>query len=124
VLPATATTAPTPCPGTNDSAFVADVNIPDGTHFAPGTAFTKTWRLRNDGECPWTTAYQLRNIGGDPMGGAPTNLTAEVPPGGTIEISVALVAPASNGTHVSRWQLHTPDGTPFGTRPYVEIIVP
>ena len=25
--------------------FVADVTIPDGTNFAAGTAFTKTWRL-------------------------------------------------------------------------------
>ncbi|MCC6190911.1 MAG: hypothetical protein IT318_17970 [Anaerolineales bacterium] len=122
--PATATVAPTPCQGTNDSAFVADVSVPDGTHFAPGTSFTKTWRLRNDGECPWTTGYQLRPIGGDVMGGVPSNLTAVVPPGGTVDVSVALTAPASNGTHTGRWQLHGPDGTPFGTRPFVEVIVP
>ncbi len=118
------TTAAPPCTGENDSEFVSDVNVPDGTHFAAGTAFNKTWRLRNDGDCTWTTAYQIRHVGDNAMGGAPTNLLNEVPPGATIDITVALVAPAANGTHISRWQLHTPDGTPFGTRPYVEIIVP
>jgi hypothetical protein len=115
---------PTPCAGTNDSEFVADVNVPDGTHFAPGTAFTKTWQLRNDGECAWTVAYQLRPIGGELMGGTPVSLTAEVPPGETAEISVLLTAPAANGTYRGNWQLHSPDGTPFGARPFVEIIVP
>jgi hypothetical protein len=122
--PVEATSTPTPCLGTNDSAFVSDVNVPDGTHLSPGEAFTKTWRLRNDGDCTWTTAYQLRHIGDEAMAGAPTNLGASVPPGGTIDVSVALVAPGSNGTHISRWQLHSPEGTPFGARPYVEIIVP
>ena len=33
--------------------FVADVTIPDNTVIAPGTTFTKTWRVRNDGNCTW-----------------------------------------------------------------------
>src|SRR5512143_3278895 len=35
--------------------FVADVTVPDGTSYAPGTTFTKTWRLKNIGSCTWTT---------------------------------------------------------------------
>ena len=31
--------------------FIADVTIPDGTHFTPGAAFKKTWRIRNIGTC-------------------------------------------------------------------------
>jgi len=122
--PTTVPPSATPCPGANDAEFVADVTVPDGTHFSPGAAFTKTWRLRNDGECPWTAAYTLRHIGGEVMGGTPVTLTAEVPPGATAEISVALVAPSANGTHRGSWQLHDADGTPFGARPFVEIIVP
>jgi hypothetical protein len=124
-IPATPTAPPpTPCPGANDSEFVSDITIPDGTHFAPGAAFTKTWRLRNDGECAWTAAYELRPVGGELMGGAPVSLTAEVPPGESLDISVPLVAPPTNGTHRGSWQLHSPAGEPFGARPYVEIIVP
>ena len=26
--------------------FVADVTVPDGTSYVPGTAFQKTWRLK------------------------------------------------------------------------------
>ena len=35
--------------------FVADVTIPDGTNFAPNTAFKKTWRLKNIGTCAWNS---------------------------------------------------------------------
>jgi hypothetical protein len=47
------TLTPVPC---DRAAFVADVTVPDGTNFAPGTTFVKTWRLKNNGSCTWTTA--------------------------------------------------------------------
>lgn len=125
--PPAATTAPaplaTPCPN-NDSEFVTDVNVPDGTHFAGGTTFNKTWRLRNDGECTWTTAYQLRYVEGAAMGGATVNLTAPVPPGATTDITVVFTAPTTNGSYTSRWQLFSDTGVAFGTKPYVQISVP
>ena len=34
----------------DEAAYVADVTIPDDTIVAPGTAFLKTWRVRNEGE--------------------------------------------------------------------------
>jgi hypothetical protein len=128
----TATSPPTPQPSDtpepepceDHSTFVSDVNVPDGTHFAPGTAFVKTWRLNNSGDCTWTTDYQLRHISGNAMGAAVVNLPHNVPPGANVDISVSLVAPASNGTHRGQFQLHSPSGEPFGTRPFVEIIVP
>lgn len=125
----TATTAPTslpvptPCPK-DDSDFVTDVNIPDGTHFAPGAAFNKTWRLRNSGPCTWTTDYEIRFETGEPMSGVPVNLPGIVAPGATVDITVAFIAPAAAGTHRSDWRLYSPGGTPFGTVPYVEIKVP
>ena len=48
--------------------FVSDLTAPDGATFAPGTAFTKTWRLKNIGTCTWTTAYHLVWVGGDTLG--------------------------------------------------------
>jgi len=34
-------------PSCNWAQFVTDVTVPDGTYLAPGTTFTKTWRLKN-----------------------------------------------------------------------------
>jgi next-to-BRCA1 protein 1 len=117
------TIPPTPC-APDDSDFVSDVNVPDGTHVKPGAAFTKTWRLRNSGQCAWTTAYTLRNVGGEIMGGTTINVPNGVPPGATVDLSVAFVAPSSPGKHISRWQMFTPDGAAFGTKPFVQIMVP
>ncbi|PIU90073.1 MAG: hypothetical protein COS63_04110, partial [Anaerolineae bacterium CG06_land_8_20_14_3_00_57_67] len=44
--------------------FVADITVPDGASFAPGAAFTKTWRLKNIGTCTWTTSYALVFVSG------------------------------------------------------------
>jgi hypothetical protein len=103
---------------------VTDVTVPDGTHFAPGAAFNKTWRLRNSGPCTWTTEYQFRFSGGEDMGGASVNLAGVVAPGATVDITVAFVAPAGTGTHRGTWRMFSPGGTAFGTEPYVEIKVP
>jgi hypothetical protein len=119
----TLTPAPTACPS-DDSNFVTDVSVPDGTRFAPGAAFNKTWRLRNSGPCTWNTGYQLRFVSGEQMGGASVNLTGVVAPGATVDITVALVAPASAGTYRGVWRMYSPGGTTFGTEPYVEIRVP
>ena len=124
VVVASPTPAVSPTPCENDSAFVADVNVPDGTHFAQGAAFNKTWRLRNDGFCTWTTAYTLRHVSGEGMGGATITLPNVVPAGATVDLTVALTAPARNGTFTGQWQLHGPDGAPFGTKPFVQIVVP
>jgi len=109
----------------NDSEFVLDVNVPDGTHLAPGASFTKTWRLRNSGTCTWDASYRLNFIAGERMDGPESMAIGQtVLPGEQVDISVVLVAPQANGTYHGRWQLVAPDGTGFGARPYVEIVVP
>jgi hypothetical protein len=45
-------------------------------------------------------------------------------PGEEIELSVTLISPSEEGTYLGQWQLFAPDGTPFGTAPYVAIQVP
>ena len=126
-LPPTDTPAPTETTqacATLKADFVADVNVPDGTHEAAGKAFQKTWRLRNSSDCAWTTDYTLRNVSGEVMGGQTINLPNGVPPGATVDLTVSFVAPSNPGTHKSSWQLFTPDGVAFGTKPYVQIVVP
>ena len=60
LVPAGATVGHASAATTCDWAqFITDATVPDGTSFAPGTAFRKTWRLRNIGTCTWTTGYSL-----------------------------------------------------------------
>jgi hypothetical protein len=54
--------------GKLDSRFVEDVTIKDGTEMAPGTRFTKVWRLRNSGKIPWGPNTKLVHVGGDELG--------------------------------------------------------
>lgn len=109
----------------DDSEFVSDVTVPDGTHLAPGRFTIKTWRLRNTGTCTWDGSYRFTFLSGDRMSGprhAP--LEQSVPPGMEVELSVGLVAPEAPGTYRGSWTLFAPNGTPFGTRAFVHIQVP
>jgi hypothetical protein len=108
-----------------DAEFVSDVTVPDGTHLAPNALFQKTWRVRNTGTCAWDASYRLTFLSGHRMFGprsAPLGDTVQ--PGEEVDVSVMLIAPADAGTYQGQWQLFAPDGTPFGTRPYVLIMVP
>ncbi len=114
-VPATAapTVAPTPVPtshGCSDSAaFVSDVSIPDNLQVAPGTAFTKTWRLRNTGTCTWNGQYRVSYISGTTMSQQPSyyfmGLDGRVQPGQTVDVSVGMTAPMQNGSYASYWGL-------------------
>jgi fibronectin type 3 domain-containing protein len=106
---------PPPGPGCDRAAFVTDVTVPDGTVFAPGEAFVKTWRLKNVGTCTWTTSYKLVFISGEQMGGPSSqNLPTSVPPGGTVDVSVNLTAPASPGTYNGFWKFENASSQKFG----------
>ena len=95
--------------------FVSDLTAPDGSSFAPGTGFTKTWRLMNVGSCTWTTAYNLVWSGGDSLG-APLSVTlpVEVPPGQMVDVSVALTAPAAAGHYRASFKISNASGGQFG----------
>ncbi len=138
--PATPTPIPTPTPETTpttatmtsssascsspDAAFVADVTVPDGTQFSPGESFGKTWRLRNDGDCPWGEGYKLVFVSGAQMGAPASQAVPDTPPGGTADITVSMVAPAQGGTYVGKWRMMDANGNRFGTLVFVQIVVP
>lgn len=106
----------TPPPAACDRAqFVADVTIPDGTAFAPGATFSKTWRLKNVGTCTWTTSYSLVFDTGEKMGGADSvNLSKSVAPGQTVDVSINLTAPSAAGTYRGYWKFANANGVRFG----------
>ncbi len=125
-IPPTPTNTPIPC---DRAHFVKDVTIPDNTEIAAGSTFVKTWRIENNGSCTWTSAYSLVFYNGDQMSGPNSaQLTnGTVPPGGEIDISVTLIAPASTGTYKGNWRLRNASGNIFGIGPnadqsfYVQI---
>lgn len=97
------------------ASFVADVTIPDGTSFAPGTSFTKTWRLKNDGTCTWSTSYKMVFFSGDSMDGpASAALPNTVNPGQTVDLSVTLKAPVAPKEYTGNWKLENASGVKFG----------
>ena len=120
----TPTNTPVPC---NLARFITDVTIPDNTTIAASQAFTKVWRLLNIGTCTWTSAYTVSLLDGDGMGvsaGYSQSLTnVPIPPGGTVDISVNLIAPASTGTYTGKWSIREPGGQTFITHFIVVIKV-
>src|SRR4029078_37386 len=80
--------------------FITDVTVPDGTNYAAGETFTKTWRIKNIGTCSWTPSYTLFFSNGASMNGPSTvALTGNVNPGQSVDLSVSLTAPAAAGEY-------------------------
>jgi hypothetical protein len=107
----------------NSSKYVEDLTVPDDTRIAAGARFEKTWRVRNDGTCPWGEGYALAFAEGEQMSGPDRTSIAETDPEEETDISVTLVAPDKPGTHRSDWRLSGPDGEIFGAKLYAQIIV-
>lgn len=108
---------------------VQDITAPDNTVFKPGESFTKTWRLTNGGAATWTPDFSVVYVSGDKMGATTVTLGRSVAPNQTIDVSVNLVAPATNGTYKGNFMLQTNGGKSFGvgatgTSPFwVKIVV-
>ena len=112
-------------PVTGDNAqFVLDVTVPDGSDYAPGASFTKTWRIKNTGTTTWSTDFKLTFVSGTQMGAAASvAVPNSVAPGATVDISVAMVAPTTTGNYKGYWRMANAAGTPFGDQIYVDIDV-
>ena len=92
-----------------------DVTIPDGTVFAPGETFTKTWRLENVGSCTWTYFYGLTFFSGNSLNAMQMNLfTQKVESGDEVDLSVEMQAPQIPGVYQSNWMLSNAEGELFG----------
>src|SRR5688500_9586931 len=109
------------------AGFVSDVDL---NRVSSGATFKATWLFTNRGTTTWGSQYRLAytltphaetaNNPRSPMAaqsswaitdiGAP----AEVRPGETMSLTLALTAPTEPGTHATNWQLQAPDGQRFG----------
>ncbi|MBN1771080.1 MAG: hypothetical protein JXB32_07465 [Deltaproteobacteria bacterium] len=120
-------TPPPTCSGTDGATFVGET-IDDGTHFAAGAAFTKTWTLRNSGTSTWTRDcnHLLAFDGGEQFGAADQTRLPDgtsVAPGGSYTWSVPMTAPSTAGTYRGYWKMDRYGTARFGERVWVEIVV-
>ncbi|NLC13269.1 MAG: hypothetical protein GX768_04420 [Chloroflexi bacterium] len=117
----TITTTAEPC--TISAVLIGDVTIPAGTVLKPGQAFTKTWRVQNNGTCEWKD-YKLVYVRGSRMGGnSPSSLRA-IQPGETFDLSLEMTAPSYHGPYEGVWQIQTEKGSLIGLELKVVIGIP
>lgn len=133
--PLTATSSLTPIPPSftpviinpvyrcQDSEFVKDVTIPDGTVLSPGQVFVKTWKFLNNGNCAWRSDFSIVFLRGDRMRGSDAEIGREVAMDRRLEVSVTMVAPSQPGRYHAHWQLADRHGYPFGDIVTVDIMV-
>jgi hypothetical protein len=126
VTPAPVYISPTPALGTvcYNSAYVADVTIPDNTQVAPGKTFRKTWLLENTGTCTWHQNFKMGFVGGSDLTAKPRKLGQTVKPGEETYLTVVFTAPDTAGQYISYWRLSTEQGALFGESVSVVIDVP
>jgi uncharacterized protein YkwD len=95
-----------------DSAvLLQDVTIPDGTNVAYGAAFTKTWQFQNTGSCTWS-GYTIAFASGDRLGAPDSAPVAETAPKSSVNVSVDLAAPGSDGVYTGFFELRNASGQP------------
>jgi hypothetical protein len=112
----------------NNSAFEADITIPDWTVLKPGENFQKVWALKNTGTCTWDEGYALVYIGGsnpdlDPYDFEFKKGSDFVNGGSSVNIGINLTTPCTPGKYEGHWRMRSDSGYYFGTiiSVYVEV---
>jgi len=102
-----------PC---DDSRFVADVTIPDGTTVRAGQEFVKTWEIQNTGLVPWQGRFMQRQGVMSGQGLCTSASRVPVPatmPGQDAMITVTFTAPSLPGSCRVDWKMTDRDGRLF-----------
>jgi polar amino acid transport system substrate-binding protein len=113
--------------------WIADLNLDDQNMqtppaLLPGQDFVKSWRVQNNGTCPWPADFELAYANGNrieaAMGGRSVRTGRSVQPGEQIDLSVNLRAPQTYGVFQGFWQLRDDLGQFFGETVWAGIQVP
>jgi uncharacterized protein YkwD len=111
---------------TNTAVLLRDVTFPDNTQVQAGETFTKTWEFQNTGTCFWTN-YTIQFSSGESMHAPLLVPVTDTSPGGTVQVSVDLSAPSTDGRYTSIFTLNDPDGAaiPIGVEKsfWVKVVV-
>jgi hypothetical protein len=125
-LPALKTPKNTSQASCDNMEYVTDVTYPDGYVAAPGEYMIKTWTVKNLGPCTWNKDYVLvfgwGGVGTDWNEIGAVNLTKNVLPGETIDISVSLTAPKAKGDYGAYFVLQNDKGVNFPSAPLTIFI--
>jgi len=117
-------TSPPNC--TDKAVLLEDVTYPDNTQVEAGEHFTKTWRFKNTGTCPWQ-GYNIVFLTGDGFISPESAPIPETMADETVDISIDLTAPETSGEGTAYFVLKTADGKliPIGTEKsfWVKIVV-
>ncbi|WP_051792454.1 NBR1-Ig-like domain-containing protein [Amycolatopsis jejuensis] len=115
-------------PGDN-TKFISDVTVPDGTTIRTGETVLKVWELQNAGSVVWHERY-LQRMDLPPGPGACRTpervLIGDTAPGDHVMVSVPVTAPDSPGRCWIGWKMVDASGAEFFTtrRPvYVLVTV-
>jgi hypothetical protein len=92
----------------DETRFIADVSIPDGTTVRTGAQFTKIWEIQNSGAVRWV-GRSLERIGPSDAEGL-CRTSARIPiattePGDRVRIEAVHVAPDGPGTCRTDWKM-------------------
>jgi len=113
--PASTATEIPPNPDCIDKAKFLSETVTDGSNYAPGETFVKSWRLMNDGTCIWTPDYALVFVNGEQLDGiSPIPIGNTVQPGGELILDLQLTAPQDSGEYQGFWKLRNSRGMDFG----------
>lgn len=119
--PAVKTPKPTSQASCDNMLYIADVTIPDGYTAVPGEYMIKTWTVKNLGPCSWNKNYSLvfgwGGVGTNWNTMGSVNLSQNVAPGETIDISVGLEAPKAKGDYGAFFVLQNDKGINFPSSP-------
>ena len=95
-----------------DGATFVSETIPEGTSYLAGTAFTKTWTIRNTGTTIWNSGYKFRFVSGATMSDhLDIPISGTVAPNASFMFSKAMTAPTAAGTAHEDWKLVNGSGT-------------
>ncbi len=96
----------------DDSTFVADVSIPDGTIVQADESFEKIWEIKNNGCVAWERRV-LREENSGASGLVPAKSKIRIPrtlPGATVRLRVTFKAPPYPCTCESYWKMTDTSG--------------
>ena len=107
------TPIPTAVANCKDAAvLLQDVTIADGTNVEYGAKFTKTWQFKNTGQCPWH-GYTIAFVSGDRMGAPDSAPVDDTAAKSTVNVSVDLTAPTTDGIYTGVFELRNASGQPL-----------
>ena len=116
----TNTLPPTSTPAVKAGCYVAEYvseTISADVVMSPGRFFTKSWTIKNVGNCIWNKDFRFVFESGEVMTERESIefLTGDILPGQSVTITVKMVASEEFGEHIGYWKIQTPEGYRFGT---------